>query len=152
MLVTTHVFAGALIGLAMPNPVSAFAAGASSHLALDAVPHWGPLPEADWYPVARADGLAGLSSILTCAVVTPRGRLPGVLAGIAGSAVVDMDKPMGYWFGRSPWPGWFDRFHVWVQREAPTRLPRDVAVCAVVGGVTVAVLWLSGRQARARCP
>ncbi|MGZ4664927.1 MAG: hypothetical protein ACXV5Q_07740 [Frankiaceae bacterium] len=144
MLVTTHVFAGALIGLASPDPASAFVTAAVSHFVLDAVPHWGPPPEGDWYPVARADGLAGLSSILTCALVTPRRRLPGVLAGIAGSAVADLDKPARYYFGRSPWPAWLDCFHVRIQRESPTLLPRDVAVCAVLGGVAVAALRLSG--------
>jgi hypothetical protein len=152
MLVTTHVYAGALIGLAAPDPVSAFAAGAASHLVLDALPHWGPLPEGDWYPIARADGLAGLSSILTCALVTPRRRLVRVLAGIAGSAVLDLDKPMRYYFGRSPWPGWFDRLHVRIQREAPTLLPRDVAVCAALGGVTVGALRLSGRTGERGAP
>ena len=37
MLVTNHVLAGALVGLAAPGPVSAFLGGVASHVALDVV-------------------------------------------------------------------------------------------------------------------
>lgn len=42
MLSTFHVFAGAAVGVATGNPLTAFLAGAVSHHFTDLLPHWDP--------------------------------------------------------------------------------------------------------------
>lgn len=119
MLVTNHVLSGALIGAVTRRPETAFAAGVASHFALDAVPHWG-----DWGSQRRflraavPDGLTGLAVIGALAAVTPPSRRLSVLAGAAGAALPDVDKPARLWFGRSPFPRAVDHFHSAIQNEA----------------------------------
>jgi hypothetical protein len=100
VLVSNHVLSGALVGRAASNPLAAFAAGVASHLALDAVPHWGdgrPIREA--LGVAVPDGLVGATTMAAvAATTTPRLRLR-VLAGMAGAAFLDLDKPCTVFFG-----------------------------------------------------
>ena len=94
MLLTNHVLSGALIGARAGGPEQAFAAGVASHFLLDAIPHWG-----EWGTRRRFVRVA-------------------VLAGMAGAALPDADKPTKLWFGWSPFPRKFDRFHNRIQREA----------------------------------
>ena len=119
MLLTNHVLSGALIGARARGPEQAFAAGVASHFVLDAIPHWG-----DWgtkrrfLRVAVADGLVSLAVAGAVAATTPSERRPAVLAGMAGAALPDLDKPARLWFGGSPFPAVVDRFHSRIQREA----------------------------------
>jgi hypothetical protein len=122
MLLTNHVLAGALIGALARRPLTAFAAGAASHFVLDAVPHWG-----DWgsqrrfLRVAVPDGLISLATMAAFAAASPPDRRLAVLAGMAGAALPDADKPTKLWFGWSPFPRAVDRFHNRIQREARHR-------------------------------
>ena len=119
MLLTNHVLSGALIGALTRRPLTAFAAGAASHFVLDAVPHWG-----DWgsqrrfLRVAVPDGLISLATMAAFAAASPPDRRLAVLAGMAGAALPDADKPTKLWFGWSPFPRAVDRFHNRIQREA----------------------------------
>jgi hypothetical protein len=131
VLVTNHVLSGALIGAAVRKPLPAFAVGVASHFVLDAVPHWGDWGDRQRFlRIAVADGLAGLAAIGVVAAATPPERRLAVLAGMAGAAVPDLDKPSMLWFGRSPWPGSVDRFHSAIQDEAPDRFGRELTVMA----------------------
>ena len=91
----------------------------ASHFVLDAVPHWG-----DWgsqrrfLRVAVADGLVSLAVAGALAAASPPERRAAVLAGMAGAALPDVDKPTKLWFGWSPFPAAVDRFHSRIQREA----------------------------------
>jgi len=122
MLVTNHVLSGALIGGVVRRPEAAFATGVASHFVLDAIPHWG-----DWgsrhrfLRVAVPDGLTGLAVIGVLAAATPPPRRLSVLAGMAGAALPDIDKPSRLWFGRSPFPSAVDHFHGVIQNEARGR-------------------------------
>jgi hypothetical protein len=122
VLLTNHVLSGALIGALARRPLPAFAAGVASHFVLDAVPHWG-----DWgsqrrfLRVAVPDGLISLAAMGAIAAVSPSDRRPAVLAGMAGAALPDIDKPSNLWFGWSPFPVAVDRFHSGIQREAQHR-------------------------------
>ncbi len=129
MLVTNHVLSGAFIGRAAPGPVSAFAAGVVSHFALDAVPHWGNgKPIGEVMHVAVPDGLLGLAAMAGVTAATePSARLR-VLAGMAGAAFPDLDKPAVRFFGRSPFPARWDDVHMAVQRESPGRMPQEILV------------------------
>jgi hypothetical protein len=141
MLVTNHVLSGALIGARARGPGQAFALGVASHFALDAVPHWG-----DWrnrqhfLQVAVRDGLTGLAVMGTLAALAPPGRRLTVLAGMAGAALPDIDKPCKLVFGRSPWPRVVDRFHSDIQSESLSRLPVEAAAAAVLGGAALTAL------------
>ena len=135
MLVTNHVLAGALVGLAAPGPVSAFVGGVASHVVLDVVPHWGDRPLDEVMPIAVADGLAGLAVIGVVWWRTPPRLRWRVLAGMAGGSVPDLDKPGQVFFGRSPFPRVVDDLHGRIQtRESSARMPQEVlvALCSAV--------------------
>jgi len=146
VLITNHVLSGALIGAASRRPAAAFAMGVASHFALDAVPHWG-----DWgddksvfMRVAVRDGLTGLAVMgALTALADPSARL-AVLAGMAGAALPDLDKPSRIYFGFSPFPQAVDDFHAGIQRESRRRFPVEVAT----GAACLASLAILGLRAR----
>ena len=141
MLVTNHVLSGALIGHAAPNAPAAFTVGVLSHLLLDAVPHWGETrPLSELMHVAVPDGLVGAATMAVATLVTGPRHRARVLAGMAGAAFLDLDKPSNVFFGFSPFPVAVDRFHQRIQRESPHRMPQEllvgVAAALVVAAVT----------------
>ena len=141
MLVTNHVLSGAVIGAASRRPVPAFALAVASHFALDATPHWGKFGRGRRYlRVAVSDGLVGLAVMGAMAVVAPRGRRAAVLAGMAGAALPDLNKPSKVFFGRSPFPRAVDRLHGAIQDEAPHRFKYEVAAAAAFCAAAVALL------------
>jgi len=141
MLVTNHVLSGALIGGAVRRPVPAFLLGVASHFALDAVPHWGKWRnQRHFLCVAVPDGLAGLAAIGALAAVAPAGWRLTVLAGMAGAALPDIDKPTKLVFGWSPFPRVVDDFHMAIQREEPRRAHYELAAAAMLGATTLAIL------------
>ncbi len=122
MLLTNHVLSGALIGALSRRPLPAFAAGVTSHFVLDVIPHWGKWgSQRRFLRVAVPDGLISLATIGALAALAPPDRRVAVVAGMAGAALPDIDKPAILWFGRSPFPGAVDRFHSRIQHEAPGR-------------------------------
>jgi hypothetical protein len=133
VLLTNHVLSGALIGALARRPLPAFAAGVASHFALDAIPHWG-----DWgsrrrfLRVAAADGLVSLAAVGTIAAASPADRRLAVLAGMAGAALPDLDKPTVMWFGWSPFPRAVIRFHGRIQDEAAGRAHWEVLAAGVL--------------------
>jgi hypothetical protein len=141
MLLTNHVLSGALIGALARRPVTAFAAGIASHFVLDAIPHWG-----DWggqrrfIRVATRDGLASLAVTGVLIAAAPAGRRLAVLAGIAGAALPDAEKPTTLWFGWSPFPRAVDRFHGRIQREAWNRAYVElIAGCVLAPAALIAI-------------
>ena len=146
MLVTNHVLSGALIGGVVRRPVPAFVLGVASHFALDMVPHWGKWgSRRRFLRVAVPDGLAGLAAIGVLTAIAPPDRRPAVLAGMAGAALPDIDKPAKLWFGRSPFPRVVDEFHMAIQREAPGRARRELAAAALFSAATLITLRLQHR-------
>lgn len=137
MLVTNHVLSGALLGAASPGPVSAFTAGVASHFVLDAVPHWGGVELEDFMSVAVCDGLSGLAAMAVVTTAATPGRRLRMLAGMAGAAFPDLDKPFRLAFGRSPWPGPVDRFHIAIQWESPRRMPQELIVGAILAALAL---------------
>lgn len=141
MLVTNHVLSGALIGAAVRRPLPAAALGLVSHFALDAVPHWGKFEGgAGMLRVAVPDGLAGLAVIGTLTALAPRDRRLAVVAGMAGAAFPDLDKPSRLFFGRSPFPRAWDEFHAAIQDEAPDRAHYEAAAAVVFAVGALALL------------
>jgi hypothetical protein len=141
VLLTNHVLSGALVGALSRHPVPAFAAGVVSHFVVDAVPHWGKWgSRRRFLRVAVPDGLVSLATMGAFAAVSPPGRRLTVLAGMAGAALPDIDKPTLLWFGWSPWPGPVDRFHGAIQRESSRRAYVELlAACAFGGAAVIAV-------------
>jgi len=92
---------------------------------------------------AVADGLAGLAAIGLVARASRRERpavLVSTLAGMAGGAFPDLDKPSELFFGRSPFPARWDAFHARIQRESPRRMPQEVVVAAGLGALVALLL------------
>jgi hypothetical protein len=141
VLLTNHVLSGALIGALARRPLPAFAAGVASHFVLDAVPHWGEWgSQRRFLRVAVADGLVSLAVAGAFAVVSPPDRRLSVLAGLAGAALPDLDKPAKLWFGRSPFPAAFDRFHMGIQDEAAHRFyVEQLAAAALAPAALIAL-------------
>jgi hypothetical protein len=146
MFITNHVLAGTLAGTALRRrPVLAFAAGFATHVAMDMTPHWGnkTLDRDGFFAVAKRDGVLGLGTLalITVAGVPPRTAL---LAGIAGAAVLDSDKPCEFLLGFNPFPGWLDRFHKGIQRESPEGIRTEVVVGVVLA--TASAIALARRR------
>jgi hypothetical protein len=140
MLVTNHVLSGAVIGAVTRRTVPAFLLGIASHFALDAAPHWGGWEgRPSFMEVAVSDGLTGLAVMGAMTAVAPRGRRAAVLAGMAGAALPDLDKPSVIFFGRSPFPRAVDWVHGVIQDEAPHRLKYELAAA---GALCVAAVGL----------
>ncbi len=147
MLVTNHVLSGAVIGTVVRRPVPAFALAVASHFALDATPHWGKFGRGRRYlRVAVSDGLVGLAVMGTITALAPRERRPAVLAGMAGAALPDLDKPSRLFFGRSPFPPAVDHFHGKIQREAAGRAHYEATAALIF--CSVAISLLRGRERR----
>jgi hypothetical protein len=150
MLVTNHVAAGATIGVLLHRrPGLAFAAGVASHLAMDCLPHWGlprvPDSHDRFLEVAKKDGLAGLAAIAVLSGPA-KGLRAGVLAGIAGATLLDVDKPARHFFDRNPVPAPIQEFHERIQREAPHRMRHEIAVAA--GLMTLSAFLVARNRAR----
>jgi len=147
VLLTNHVLSGALIGALARRPLPAFAAGVASHFVLDAVPHWGKWgSRRRFLRVAVPDGLIGLAALGAFAAVSPSDRRLAVLAGMAGAALPDMEKPTRLWFGWSPFPRAVDRFHSRIQREAQHRA--HVELLAAGAFASAALVALRGSVPR----
>ena len=147
MLVTNHVLSGAVIGAATRRIVPAFLLGIASHFALDAVPHWGDR-SLTLMQVAVPDGLAGLAVMGAMTALAPRGRRAAVLAGMAGAALPDLNKPSVVFFGRSPFPRAVDRLHKVIQNEAPHRFKYELAVAVACCAAAVGLLRMPGAEPR----
>ena len=156
MFVTNHVLAGTVIGLCLPrNPGQAFAGGVASHVIMDLTPHCGDatLTDDEFFEIARRDGILGLGVLAAVLATTPAPRR-GVVAGVAGAVLLDLDKPCKRFFGFDPFPRWLSRFHHWIQNEAPHRLPHEVGAggvlaIGVVGGL-VGRRWANRRRRSGR--
>jgi hypothetical protein len=141
VLLTNHVLSGALIGALARRPLPAFAAGVASHFMLDAVPHWGPFPgRRQFLRVAVPDGLVSLALAGAFAAASPAERRLAVVAGMAGAALPDADKPATFWFDRSPFPAAVDRFHGRIQREAVNRYPVELVAAGTLAPAALAAL------------
>lgn len=147
MLVTNHVLSGAAIGAAVRNPWAAFPLGFASHLALDSTPHWGRFRDRDQFlKVAVADGLTGLAAMGLAAAAAGPGQRAGVVAGMVGAALPDLNKPGQVFFGRSPFPRRFDHFHGRIQDEAPSRFrTHEVPAGLAFAGALAALCFLDKR-------
>ena len=141
MFFSTHTIVGSFIGKKIPSAPVAILVGATSHLVLDAIPHWGRQPEIFW-PVAITDGLIGGTVVLYLAKKAFDSRktsdINSFLAAIAAGAP-DWDKPFRELLGIEPWPEVFNNFHKIIQTESPTRFPMEISILLsllVVFGIT----------------
>jgi hypothetical protein len=149
MLITNHVLSGALIGAAVRRPVPAFVLGVASHFVLDTVPHWGDWEDRQQFlRVAVPDGLTGLATIGLCAAAAPPSARPSVLAGMAGAALPDLDKPSQIWFGWSPFPRRVDEFHAGIQHEAQGRAPVELVSAVAFATALLTILGVRRRRGR----
>jgi hypothetical protein len=139
VLITNHVVAGAVIGVLVPRPSMAFAVGVASHVAMDALPHWGHPDHSVFLKVAVVDGLFGLATMATLARAALPERRAAVVAGMLGACLPDADKPSDLFFGRSPFPAWVDEVHKRIQNEAHERMPLE-AIGGILGAFAARAL------------
>lgn len=149
VFVTNHLLAGAIAGsLCRRRPVAAFVVGLGTHVLMDLTPHWGnaQLGRDGFYVVARRDGLLGLATValVTVAGVPPRASL---LAGMAGAALLDADKPADHLLGVNPFPDPVNRFHARIQRESPDGLRTELAAGVLLAAGAAALLARARRRA-----
>ena len=90
--------------------------------------------------MAVADGLVSLAVAGALAAAAPPARRAAVLAGMAGAALPDMDKPTKLWFGWSPFPAAVDRFHNRIQREAWHRGYIEILAAATLAPAALTAL------------
>ena len=148
MFITNHVLAGAIAGtVCRRRPVAAFGVGFATHVVMDMTPHWGnpQLGRDGFYAVAKRDGLLGLATValISVAGVPPRTAL---IAGMAGAAILDSDKPGEFFFGVNPLPKWIDRIHKQIQRESPEGLRTELAAGVALAAVAAALLARDRRR------
>jgi hypothetical protein len=149
MLITNHVLSGAVIGAVTRRPVPAFVAGVASHFVLDAIPHWGDWRSREHFMyVAVRDGLTGLAVMAALTAIAPPTARTAVLAGMAGAALPDLDKPSVIYFGRSPFPRAVNEFHSAIQDEAQGRAHIEAGAALVFGLTALALLRAHARRAR----
>ena len=149
MFVTTHVLIGAVIGARTHSTATAYGLGVLSHFVLDAVPHWGPDGDHDEFMrVAVRDGLGGLAALAFVAASSPPGSRRFALAGAIGAATPDLDKPFAEITRRQLWPRPVDRFHRVIQREAPRRMPQELATLAAAALLAAAVVPIGRTMSR----
>jgi hypothetical protein len=149
MFVTTHVLIGAVIGARTRSAATAYGLGVLSHFVLDAVPHWGPDRDHDEFMrVAVRDGLGGLAALAVVAASSPPGSRRFALAGAIGAATPDLDKPFAEITRRQLWPRPVDRFHRVIQREAPRRMPQELATLAAAALLAAAVVPIGRTTSR----
>ena len=86
------------------------------------------------------DGLVSLAAMGALAGVSLPDRRLAVLAGMAGAAMPDLDKPAKLWFGRSPFPAAVDRFHMGIQDEAAHRFYVELLAAAALASAALVAL------------
>jgi hypothetical protein len=90
--------------------------------------------------VAVPDGLISLAAMGAIAVLSPAECRSAVVAGMAGAALPDIDKPAKLWFGRSPWPRAVDEFHRRIQPEASRRAHVELLAASALAAAALAAL------------
>jgi hypothetical protein len=144
MFVTNHVLSGVLVGHWLKRrPAAAFVVGAGSHLLLDAVPHWGcdreaPGGEERFVRAAKRDGLLGLAALAVGVTTVDRSARWATALAIAGAVLLDLDKPIEYFFGVYPYPEVVARIHGAVQNESYDGMKREFVYGAVLGSAATA--------------
>jgi hypothetical protein len=121
--------------------------GAVSHLALDALPHWGisDRHHAGRRLFLRVAAVDGLTMLAVMGWITATGTAAQA-ACAAGAVAPDMDKPAAE-LGLRIFPRAFDRLHAGLQRwEAPGRWPVDAAVAVGSLGLLAAARGQVGRR------
>jgi D-arabinose 1-dehydrogenase-like Zn-dependent alcohol dehydrogenase len=114
-----------------------------SAVALHAVLHHLPRPGEQVLIVGA--GSIGLLVLQVVRALAPEARV-SVLAGMAGAALPDLDKPSKVFFGRSPFPRAWDWVHKHIQHEEPHLLKYEMTAAAVF--TVAAVGLLRGRRKR----
>jgi hypothetical protein len=143
VFVTNHALSGVLIGrLLKDRPGTALLAGVASHLALDMVPHWGcsvaklgkkrsyqqKRPSTSFLTAAKRDGVLGLMTMAAATIAVERPARVSTVAAMTAAILLDLDKPLFYFFGITPFPSVVQRLHGWVQNESPDGLSNELRV------------------------
>jgi hypothetical protein len=152
VFVTNHVLSGVLVGRVLKRkPTTAFLVGVGSHLLLDAIPHWGcdreaPGGEERFVKAAKRDGFLGLAVLAIAVAAVDRSARWGTAMAIAGAVLLDLDKPIEYFFGVYPFPDVVARIHGGVQNESYDGMKREFVYGAVLGSAAASTLGARHRS------
>ncbi|HEX3081990.1 MAG TPA: hypothetical protein VHQ86_01940 [Candidatus Saccharimonadia bacterium] len=127
MLLTNHVLTGALLGLSIDNPVLLAPTAVASHLALDAVPHFGTDSLRKSFPngrffiiVGAADFTMSVAATTVICLMWPE-RIVNILIGVFGACLPDLTYIPLVVFGRARIERWLPfykpmlQFLGWIQ-------------------------------------
>jgi hypothetical protein len=143
MLFVNHALTGALLGLAIDDPLVLAPTALASHFVLDALPHFGytklEVVHPRWVATGIADGVVAIAAVIALCLVRPQ-RVGHMVLGATAAVLPDLFYIPEVLFG---WhlDKWWRRLHDRIQWfEHPSGLVVD-AVWLVV------VVWLISRQA-----
>jgi hypothetical protein len=146
VFVTNHVLSGIVIGRVLGRrPATAFVVGVGSHLLLDSIPHWSCDKSTDggrerFLKAAKRDGVLGLATMAAATLVADRRVRTATVAAMAGAVLLDLDKPLLYFFRVNPFPRPVQRLHGWVQNESPDGMPSEVGFGVICAAVSATIL------------
>jgi hypothetical protein len=144
--VTNHVLSGIVIGRVLGRrPATAFVVGVGSHLVLDSIPHWSCDKSTAggrerFLKAAKRDGALGLATMAAATLAADRRVRTATVAAMAGAVLLDLDKPLLYFFRVNPFPRPVQRLHGWVQNESPDGMPSEVGFGVICAAVSAAIL------------
>jgi hypothetical protein len=155
MLTTVHLLTGAAIGLAVPNPIWAFAAGFISHFLLDAIPHTDPATlkhKPDRNRFTLTDYVLGFFDVTAGALIlfwvlftlVPQPPLASIFWGALGAASPDFIATGFKWIPalqKNPILGWYYKFDRAVQNPAE-KSEWDFGIVTQVLAAIVALYFL----------
>jgi hypothetical protein len=68
----------------------------------------------------------GLTTMAVAALASGRPARASTLAAMTGAVLLDIDKPVVYFFGVNPFPRAVQRIHHRIQRESEDGLPNEI--------------------------
>jgi hypothetical protein len=122
MLLTNHALTGLFLSQGIQNPLVLAPTALASHLALDALPHFGwkgaSFKDKRWLTLATFDCLAGLTIYGLALIARPQYAL-NITVGIFFATLPDLLFLSAIFLNR-PIKNAFTRFHSWIQwSESP---------------------------------
>jgi hypothetical protein len=117
MLLLNHALTGALLGLAIDQPVVLVPVAVASHFVLDSLPHFG-YPELElshrrWVVTGLIDGVLSVAAVIGLCLVAPQ-RAGHLVLGAAAAALPDLLYVPQVLLGRR-FEGWWHRLHEGIQ-------------------------------------
>jgi len=116
MLLTNHTLTGVALGLSIDNPAVLLPTAVASHLAMDAVPHFGfkvTLRDRKFIVLATVDCLVSLAIMISFCLIYPTRALQ-IVVGVFGAAFPDLTYIPVSLFGYERIYRWLPIYKPWL--------------------------------------